>query len=179
MTLAVPVPAQVAPGEFDTGALWNANVFNGLTYLLNPPMAFLYQATAQSIANATFVPLTWDSELSDTYGGHSTVTNTSEYTAQVGGTYLVMGSVGFVENSSGIRLVCIGKNGSYTTLYGVVDAVTTNSVTNGYASTAGLVTLNAGDYIQLNGYQTSGNTGGLATATGWQCSSLSVLWVHA
>ena len=79
--LPVPIPAAEVPGNFITGALWNANVFNGLTFLLNPPLFAGYQTTGQSIPSGQSpVAITMDTETIDTYGGHSTTTNASRFT---------------------------------------------------------------------------------------------------
>ena len=175
--LPVPIPASVVPGSYITGALWNANVQNGLSFLLNPPFAYLVQATAQSVANATYAAILFDTEVQDTYGAHSNTTSSSRYTAQVAGTYYVRGLVSFATNATGIRLATLGKNGSYTGQSGMTAAFPTQSTTNGYAITEGFVQLNAGDYVELFGYHTAGAA--LSTAVAYQCSSLAVWWAHA
>lgn len=176
MVLAVPAPVQESAGNYITGALWNAQVYNGLTYLLNPPTAFLYQSVAQSIANATFTAITFDAENIDTYGGHSTTTNTSRYVAQAAGTYWVNAGVLYVLNGTGARYVAIGKNASFTGVNGM-SGIAAAAPAVGYASVAGLIQLAAGDYIEAYTYQTS--TAALSTSVTYQCSAMSVLWVHA
>ncbi|MFI1535585.1 C1q-like domain-containing protein [Streptomyces anandii] len=172
--LAVPIPASEAPGNFITGALWNANVYNGLTFLLNPPAFLGYQGSAQSTPNNTATPINLDSEQFDTYNGHSTSSNTSRYVAQVAGYYFVYGSVTWQTNASGIRVCQLAKNGTAVT--GAYTATTTTSF-NATANTACIVQLNANDYVEVWGNQNSG--GALSTQTGATCSSMSCWFMHA
>lgn len=176
MVLAVPVPVQESAGNFITGALWNAQVYNGLTFTLNQPCAFLYQSVTQSIANTTFTPLTFDAETFDTYGGHSTVTNTSRYTAQVAGVYWVSVGAVYLTNGVGARYALIGKNGSYTAVNGMTAAAAPVAGI-GYATVSGQIQLAVGDYVEGFAYQSS--TAALSTSVTYQCSAMSVLWVHA
>lgn len=178
MPLAVPVWAtNFAPGQFDTAATMNT-IGNGGTFLTNPPVADLYQNTVQSVPNATNAAVLFDSTTQDTYGGHSNVTNTSRYTAQVAGTYWVSGIAVFAINGTGFRAASLAKNGVNNTVTGCFATAATQT---GYYTTAlicGFVQLAAGDYVELVTYQTSG--GALNTAVGsGQCSSMKVWWAHA
>ncbi|MBF6049812.1 hypothetical protein GO001_32300 [Streptomyces sp. NRRL B-1677] len=105
-------PGQRSPGQFITGALWNAQVKALNEYLTAPPVFSAYQTTAQSISNPTFTSFTLDTEVVDSDGGHSTVTNTSRYTATVPGTYLVIGTAGWSGAATGYRRCRITLNGS-------------------------------------------------------------------
>jgi hypothetical protein len=171
--LPVPVPAQETPGNLITGALWNANVYNGLSYLLSPPIFNGSQTTAQSIASATWTAITIDTESADSYGAHSTTTNASRYTPQTAGWHLVLGGINWVANATSSRRVRIALNGAQVNPW-----VTTMTETTGGNSTSQMVAAfvycnGSTDYIEVHGQQNSG--GALATVgTG---STLSVLWI--
>ena len=172
--LPVPVPASEQAGNLITGALWNANVYNGLTYLLNPPAAMLYQGTAQSLPGNSATAIQFDSEALDSYGGHSTTSNTSRYVAQVAGYYFVFGVVTWATNTTGIRVAQIAKNG--TAVNGIYAAFS-NTTFNASAVAAGIVQLNTNDYVELQGNQNSG--GSLSTVTGNNCSAMNIWFMHA
>jgi hypothetical protein len=175
--LAVPTPAQVSPGNFMTAALWNANVFNGLTYLLNPPQCHAWQSAAQSLANNTWTSLSLNNTTTDPYAGHSDTTNNSRYTAQVAGWYEISGVAAFGANATGFRAakctvngVAINASNGYTGNNGATFNTATVTPTR-------IVFLNVGDYVEVQGFQNSG--GALSTAClGEICSALTVRWVH-
>jgi hypothetical protein len=172
--LPVPVPATVQPGSLITGALWNANVANGITFSTNVPMFYGYQSAAQSLTNNAAAAITLDSSTIDTYAGHSNSSNNSRYVAQIPGWYLVSGTVVFGPNATAGRGATIYKNGTE-----VLGAAGFSAGTTPFASATGmcLVYLNGtGDYVELWGYQISTTT--LATSAS-HLSSMLCLWVHA
>jgi hypothetical protein len=183
----VPAIATEAPGNYETAALWNAQVGGIMQWLVGSgsnglPMFFGYQATAQSVASGTGgAVITIDTEIIDTDGGHSTVTNTSRYTCQVAGYYLIWGNVTWTTNATEERITWYTKNG--TTIVGGA-SVQANPVTSGHVSVIPgnllVVPLAVGDYVEMMGAQVSG--GALTTqcdTTGGKNSSLLCLWIHA
>jgi hypothetical protein len=176
-----PIPTLTAPtvSNYDTGAWWNANVYQMLTYGLNPPIMVCTQTVTQSVANNTWTAITLDTEQQDTYGGHSTSTNTSRYTAQVAGWYTVSGVTVWGNNATGVRGSRIHVNGS--AIQGtcqLVTAVTTGSLT-GVSTPTRTVFLNVGDYVEVGGYQSSGAALSTGVATGGDlASALFVAWTH-
>lgn len=156
--LPVPILASVAPGAFITAAQRNADIVNGVGFLLAPPVFSAYASTTQSVANNTPSPITLDTEVADSYGGHSTVTNTSRYIAQVAGYYVAVGSVTFGSNASGIRTAQIYKNGVV-----VPGGYFAGSAGSFNCSAIGItvVSLAVNDYIEVWGNQSSG--GALST----------------
>ena len=158
------VPTEV-PGNFNTSALWNANILGGLNYLFAPVRFKGYASTGQSLTSSTTsTVLTLDTEIVDSDGGHSTVTNTSRYTCQTAGLFYVSGSVCFnTTNSTGTRTLNIFVNGTGTTGAGQQAAP---SASNGASVfTATFVQLAVGDYVELAAWQNSGSTLTTATAT--------------
>lgn len=152
--------------------------FANSQFLLNPPSFYGYQAVAQSVSNNTWTSITIDTGVDDNWTGHSNVTNSNRYTAQVAGTYLVTGCAAFVANGTGIRTARLTKNGtallgsgSYTTNIGAGSPVTATTPTIEVA-------LVVGDWVELQGFQSSGAS--LNTFVGGTdiSSSLTVRFSH-
>lgn len=145
---------------------------------LNPPHAELRQTVAQTLTTGVTAAVTFDVEDVDepaAAGGHSTSSNTSRYTAQYAGWYLVGGGVGFAANATGQRAAVWAVNGALLNGSQVMEQATSAS-NNKVGARTKLVYLNVGDYVELHAQQTSG--GNLNTAvTASEQSSMSVLWV--
>lgn len=181
MTRIPPTVAQTVPGQFITSSLWNAQVVAAGNWAFGagtdgPPRFKAYQSTAQSIASMnTFTAFSLDTEVFDSDGGHSTVTNTSRYTIQVAGLYLCVGQTAFPASTVGNRSIRINVNGTQATGAG---AVYEGPPTNGGAwacQATYLDYLNVGDYVEVAGWQTSGAT--VSTSLGGASPSLACFWL--
>ena len=131
----------------------------GLKWEAAPPVgegasaARAYKDTTQSIPDTTLTALTWGAEDFDTDAYHSTITNTSRFTAAVAGKYAVNATVQWDSNTSGAR-----------ELYVVVNGATGNKIAGSVLpAAAGLVQnvvatldLAANDYVEFYVRQTSG-----------------------
>lgn len=176
MPLALPTLASEIPGNYVTSALWNNNVYNGLTFAYNQPMFQGYQTATQAIASATLTALAIDTTVVDFYNGHSNVTNNSRYVAQQSGYYLVIASAGYSTlNATGNRVLEVQKNGSTINLAVTVGLAPTTS--NGAANQcATIVQMNGTtDYVEAYVYQTSGSS----LTTAGASTGMSVIWLHA
>lgn len=151
----VPTPRTWAVGELLTAAKLNTDLRDGLNILLSPPLAILRSTTLQNMTNGADTPLNWPIEDLDTDGGHSTVTNTSRYTAQTAGYYLLTANFTFAANSSGTRRGSFRKNG--TTMFSRVRIVPNAGNFIGFSHTA-RVFLAVSDYVEAIGWQDSGGT---------------------
>lgn len=180
MARTPPVFPTEAPGNFVTGALWNATVgaagaWHFGTGSAGPPRFQAYGSTNQSIASGSgaFTSCTLDTEIVDSDGGHSTTTNTSRYVVQVPGTYLCIASVGYTSSSTGNRAVRVGVNGAAAQASQLAQG---NAGTNSwYGIATAWIPLNAGDYVECQTWQTSG--GALVTNGGAQLGpTLTCLW---
>lgn len=140
-------------------------------------LARLRQTVAQTLTTATFTAINFDTEDVDYDAAHSTVTNTSRYTAQTAGYYLVSGIAGFVGNATGARYTAIYVNGS--PINGTEQGFTTvpNADTLQIPTPGTLVYLNAGDYVQLVAYQSSGGNLNTHVAAAAFQPIMNVLWV--
>ena len=115
----------------------------------------VYATTHQTISTATFTDLTWNSEIFDTDGFHSTTTNTARMTipAGKGGYYRVTCRAQWnAASATGQRNVSIFKNGTrWNNGNQPGDTVAGPAVT-----TSQIMNLVAGDYITMAVYQNSG-----------------------
>ncbi len=176
----LPVMRTWVAGELVTAAYMNSNVRDAGTFLLGRPAANLRQSVAQSVASSVYVPILWDTEDLDRDGGHSTVTNTSRYTAQTPGYYWVAWTLPFVLNGTGGRGGRIRTNGTDTQANAVAAAFGPTSTTVTIAVAAsGIQYLNGTtDYVELCAFQSSG----VALNTYVQTDAvprMSLLWVSS
>ncbi|MGW1525466.1 hypothetical protein [Streptomyces sp. NPDC002159] len=178
--LPVPVPADEVPGASIASALWNAQVRDGIGYLLNEPVFVGTQTSSQNVLHNTWTALNLNTEQFDTYGGHDNVTNNSRYTAQAPGFYAVCGIACFTANATGVRAARIHVNGNV--VQGSCQMfMTQNTNITGVATPLRTVYLSAGDYVEVAGYNNSGLASpGLSTGVAADlASALFVLWSHA
>lgn len=170
----VPVTRTWVAGEVVTAAHFNTNIRDVLQFLLAPPIFRGRQTSAQSIANITSVAITLDTEDFDTAGGHSTVSNTSRYTAVYPGYYQHSGGLSYSSDATGTRAAEWGKNG--TLINGgsaLLSAVNGNSTR--LATRTDYTFLNVGDYLELFAFQNRGSA--LNTAvTNQEQSTMAVKW---
>lgn len=116
--------------------------------------ARVYHSVNQSIPNATYQPLAFDSEHADIDGCHDTVTNNSRITIQTPGVYFLSGAITFALNGTGERQIAIRLNGS--TQIAKNGEVQASASYWCHLTIATAYWLNAGDYVELLGMQSSG-----------------------
>jgi hypothetical protein len=170
----LPVPtlaSEVANNNF-TAALARASIYNTGTFLLNPPLFVGTQTVSQSVTTGAWTTITLDTTQVDTYGGHSNTVNNSRYTAQVAGMYAICGVSAFNTNTSGVRGARIHVNGAVIRGTAQMTIPATSSGT-GLTTPVRTIRLNAGDYVELAGWQSSG--GSLSTIVASDITS--ALWV--
>lgn len=113
----------------------------------------LRRSVSQNVLTATQTLALWDVESTDPAGMHDLVTNPGRVTIQTTGWYRIGGQLGFDQNSIGDRETRIVKNG--------VKALAVCEYSgrfNGQMPFSWEGQLNAGDYIEIWCYQTSGGT---------------------
>lgn len=159
------------------GGIINAADVNQLVTQVNfnsaPPLFVGTQNVTQSLLNTTTTAITFDTNVIDTYNGHSTTTNTSRYVCQQAGYYTVAGAICYAASSTGMRGAHASVNGS--ALQGCAAQVAGGAT---YFTTVALpprdVFLNLNDYVELYGWQSSG--GNLSTATA--SDQASMMWIR-
>ena len=121
----------------------------------------LTKSAAQSIANATNVNITFNTESIDTNTFHDTTTNTERITIPTGyaGKYLFTAMGSFAADASGVRAVYLLLNGVIKT---VAQAPALASQFSGY-SISFILNLAVADYVTLQAFQ---NTGGALNLLG-------------
>lgn len=137
-----------------------------LIIAVNPPLAMLRQAVAQNFpTSGTYAALTFDTEDFDSHNGHSTVTNTSRYTAVVAGVYELSGGCSFTTGGAASARTCRWlKNGAVVNGSASGFPVPATNVASTWAARTILVTLAVGDFVELQAVQSSG--GALTTHVG-------------
>lgn len=166
---------------------WNA-VIGNLNYLgsgtasVGRAAVMASDTATTSIATATWSLLTFASELYDTNGAHSTVTNTGRLTVPSGegGLYHIFGSATWTTASNGLFLQ-VRKNGAASTAASLASsAANFGSLTanmDPIVTISGHLRLSAGDYLELYTAQNSG--GNLALKGNVQAHLFGMYWVTA
>lgn len=119
--------------------------------------ARVYQTAITSMTNSAYTTYLFDTESFDTDGFHSVSSNTGRFTipAGLGGRYLVMGVASFAPTAAGTRGGKILIDGATTAESTILEATVNGTYAPRLPITA-IVTLNAGQYVELQGYQDSG-----------------------
>lgn len=114
----------------------------------------------QVIDDSTNTAVTFDQEEWDTHNMHSTSSNTSRLVVPSGqgGNYLVMGQVAFDNNATGHRNLKIRVNGNSTTWLAKSNQTMLGSTDCQWLQVSKVLSLAAGDYVELIAYQNSGVT---------------------
>lgn len=118
--------------------------------------AEVYLSAAQSLGTGAWTAINFDASRADTHGFHSASTNPSRLTIPAGeaGTYLVVAHLSLAASTTGLRSARIALNGSISNNMADQRIPAHPSEHHLVASATGSV--NAGDYIELYGYQNSG-----------------------
>lgn len=171
---AADTPARLAVGTNGQVLTADSTAATGLAWATPAGPTFvgaqIYDSNAtQSISSSTFTAVTFNSEVLDTDGFHSTSSNTSRMTIPAGkaGKYMVVGQIFVQNNGNGTRRFEIYKNGSsFARTQNFPDA---NE--QGYLNINTTMNLAVSDYVELYVYQNSGVSlniyGGSAPQVGW------------
>ena len=128
---------------------------NDMLHVGIPASCEAYASATTSLANSTATAVAFAAENWDTDAFHDNVTNNTRLTvpAGLGGRYLVIGGCTFALNITGVRSIRLRVNGAGTndsfTMLPTTGLATIMSVSRE-------LLLNAGDYVELLAYQTSG-----------------------
>ena len=172
-----PAPQLAAPvvGFPASQAYLTAQVYNPLSFLLNPPSAFLYANTTQSVASGTSTLMTLNTAPFDPYGAFNATTHA--WVVPVTGWYDITGQVNFTGASGGNRAAWVA-----TDLVGLGQLTATEAwaqagTGNVSPSCGSILQLTAGQSLALVGFQSSGSS--LATVvTANSYASLKIRFAH-
>lgn len=162
------------------GAAWANSVKDGIDFLIGTgsnviPIAALSASAVQAIPTAAWTGLLMNTEELDSDGGHSTVTNTSRYTAQTAGWYLCNGTAAFAAAASSRRIVALRVDGTGTDSPTHGPNAAHGVSTNIALSTSALLYLAAGSWVEVVAYQDSGGSVNTTVTAGTQ-PLMSVIW---
>ena len=146
-TIHNPATGTVAP------AAWGDQVRDNDEFLIDPPVCSVKATVAQSIATGTTTVLVAGTEVFDNDGMHSTVSNTSRITIQTDGRYLVLATVRFIANATGVRFAEFRRNGA--TLDTIATSVGIGTLETVISGSRAFV-LTAGEYVEVVAHQSSG-----------------------
>lgn len=124
---------------------WKYNLYD------NRPMMLAEQILSQSIANSTFVTVSFSSTIYDNYGAFS---GTNTYTVPLAGTYRVGASVQWTGNATPARAIRLMRNGSSAMFSTTNDNCSASITTSSLVST--LVPCSVGDTLIIQVDQNSG-----------------------
>jgi len=123
------------------------------------PRCYTYQATAQTLTTSTWTTINLDAEVYDIVQSgdspsHDNITNNSRVVVRTTGKYEISGQVATVFNATGYRMARIQSNSLGILVESHQGAVPTVSTSVPLPPID--VALTAGDYLYIEGYQTSG-----------------------
>lgn len=139
--------------------------------------AMVYRgASSQTISDATHTVVTFDTEERDDNGYADLGTNNDRLTVPETGWYAIQGTVSFAYNASRVRSIYIRVNGATGERHfqQTLQATSTVNGLNTVLSTAGVLYLTAGDYIQLCAFQDTGGSLELIVSTTTKNPRLSI-----
>lgn len=122
--------------------------------------------SAQSVSNATFTALQFDTEDRDDGGFADLVTYNTRLTIPTTGWYAVQYTVAIAANASGLREFSIQMNGSTSLQYGLQRVLPASGSGASIVSGSAILYLSAADYIELVAYQSSGGALDASVAAG-------------
>jgi hypothetical protein len=170
----LPTPRTWTVGELLTAAKLNADLRDGLNFLLRPPLCILELNHSQSIPYNNDTIINLDYERVDTDNGHSTTTNPERYVVQTAGWYEIIGRVGYDFNATGGRSAIIYVNTTdwMRATVGAPDNIYCQAVVMGHWM------CNVNDYIRLGANHTISSGGPLSTGGGIAATpTLQIRWV--
>ena len=155
---------------------WKNGYFSGIVNISGQPACRAYLAsTSQTIPTGTWTVVNLDGESFDTQNMHDNVTNNSRITIPTGGDgkYLIHAHAYFTGSTGGgNRGIRIRKNGTTYLAVTYMGSVGTEMAT---PSVQTIANLSAGDYVEMEVYQTSGSD---LNIYGWGYDYLTFLEVH-
>lgn len=169
--MAVPSPATWAAAALVDDADLNLEIRDSLSFLLAPPRASVYKSADGSLADLTWGVIGFDVELYDPYtpAAHSNSTNNSRLVAAETGLYSIFAKIRFGSIGSGVMDLDVRKNAAGSQAGGTrLQVVTVGATTTGdeYPNVAFDAQLNANDYIEVFGRQSSGSTKSIISGVG-------------
>lgn len=163
-TYTVPSPKTWSDGDIPTYDQIQAELYDTVNFILNPPAIKLRQTTNQTLTNGAWSYISWDGAEMDTHGAWNSAGNKTMVTPQVPGWYLGWASVAF--NTSGSYTV--GQRDIEARLNDTDSMIMHKNVPpdafsgDTYIKPSGLSFLvpcnGTTDFVQIRAYQSSGGS---------------------
>lgn len=137
------------------------------------------RTTAQSIPNAAWTAISFNSELTDSDGMVDIAGQPTRVTCVTPGNYDIHASVAMTANATGMRGIRIhhfNNAGASQGIYGSHIHLSNTAATGSNLVTSTAIPLAAGDYIQIEVYQSSGGALNTVTGSGTYHAHVSVKW---
>jgi hypothetical protein len=148
-TLVLPDEAGTLLTSASTGGVSQAMLASGVAG--TGPAFNAYGTALQSVSNATWTKIAFNTELFDTNNNYDNATN-YRFTPTVAGYYQINAIIATSPSASGLAFVALYKNG---TLYSYGNTVPNSN--GGYITTNSLVYCNGlTDYVEIFAFQNSG-----------------------
>ena len=147
-------------------AAWGDTLRDCVEMATKMPSACMTVTASQNLASGTTTAINCAGELWDTDAQHSTSTNTSRFTVATGfgGIYEAICKLQFgAFAGANTRVVGVRTNGAAVLWLADTTGVAPGPRING----TGLLQLNAGDYVEMVGYQDSGGIIAISTESMW------------
>lgn len=174
----LPVPSLAAPvtGFPISQSYLTSQVYQPLSFLLNPPVCFLYANAAQTLtASGTNYLVTINSAFFDPYAGYSS----NAWVVPVAGWYDIEGVVHFTGNSSGNRACWFTTDKSGLGQIAGTERFTPASTSSTMSITcSAIIQLTQNQTLALGAYQSSGASL-TTTAVAGACATLKAKFIHA
>lgn len=157
-----PAIRTFVPGEIETDGFLNQGLGAPLGFLMQKPMCVVTNSGAVGFFNAQQAGMLWNTDVFDPYGFHDTGTNTFRITPTYSGYYTVTTWFAWAGSNAGYRQIRITKNANNNYLtaqnFGGMDVPNIGGVGQGMTATSVPIPCNGiSDYVEVVGYQTSGN----------------------
>ena len=116
----IPSPRTWTNGEEVLETYLDTDLRDGWRFFTNPPRVKVYNSTGQTLAGSAsginHTLMTWDTEIYDTDGMHSTSSNTGRLTAVTAGAYQVILHVNWsIDNS--VSNISVGPGNRYSSVH--------------------------------------------------------------
>lgn len=151
--MAYQSPRTWAAGDTPTAAQLNQDLRDNVAFLANPPRVRVYHSVAQSITNATWTALSFNSERWDTDTMHSTASNTSRLVAKTAGLFRIFANCDFASNATGLRGIAFRFNGTGLEIFQKLEAAVNGNIHGLAAYTEYVFAVN--EYVEVFVFQSS------------------------
>lgn len=180
--MAYTSPATRAAGYVVGSTQWNELVMNdrwaNQADTDGRPICIAYRSTNQTIANSTITLVTWNAEVIDNAGMHSTSSNTGRFTAPIDGYYRCESNLVWASSAAGNRENYALFNGTGNN-YGDSKVPNVGATAMGQPNAVPLFAMTAGQFIEVFCAQSSGGNLDLVGTASYPRCVFSIVWERA